>query len=514
MDVTQEESEQDTESEIKITGYMTGDIFAEWLQRFQQSIVSKNPSRRILLLVDNASCHKKDIADKAHLFPNIRVLYLPPNSTSVTQPLDAGIIAVFKLRYRQVIGDKTTLLRITYDRNMKGRKGLPVNPWNIRLSNLEAWNSIVRAWSYVKPESVRNCYCHVPILCGEQKNQLRQFDEINSSDTIDPCVYEAIVSRRDIDNLIEEQDESGSESILNIPYQYTGMPSSSSLASSSEERSESYHAASARRILYNDAIPAIARSAEETLEQALGLRQRAGLVIETPETPEAMMPETRLASREAFISANSQRVIVSEEERNRATTIQAALDGAPSLCKLIEDYKGDESFMAYFKAPPVMKATALLGEEWLPSDDDLSDGDYSASTDGTESTNSADSTDETLDSDGTQEEVSDDSQGDADKADYSYAHSIFLHAARLIPNDQSDLRDQLELVADAGLGPEFFDADATYVSLFKEEQRKQGEMHRQRLIHSAQLKKKYPQVEFPLMTLGTIERPDEDMDMS
>lgn len=124
------------------------------------------------------------------------------------------------------------------------------------------------------------------------------------------------------------------------------------------------------------------------------------------------------------------------------------------------------------------------------------------------------STEEILDSDATQGEVSDDVQEDTDKVDYSHAHSIFLHAARLIPKDYPDLRDQLELVADAGLGPEFFDADATYVSQFEEEQRKQVETHRQMLIHGAQLKKKYPQVEFPLMTLGTIECPDEDMDMS
>ncbi|KAI1287742.1 hypothetical protein EDD11_010202, partial [Mortierella claussenii] len=39
-------------------------------------------------------------------FPNIRVEALPKNSTSVTQPLDAGIIAVFKRRYRHHVASR------------------------------------------------------------------------------------------------------------------------------------------------------------------------------------------------------------------------------------------------------------------------------------------------------------------------------------------------------------------------------------------------------------------------
>jgi hypothetical protein len=64
------------------------------------------------------------------------------------------------------------------------------------------------------------------------------------------------------------------------------------------------------------------------------------------------------------------------------------------------------------------------------------------------------------------------------------------------------------LIADAGLGPDFFDADAAYVSQFEESQRQQGRTHRQMLAHGARLKEKYPHVKFPVMTLGTIEYSD------
>ncbi|KAF9998137.1 hypothetical protein BGZ79_008185 [Entomortierella chlamydospora] len=48
--------------------YMNRSTFHDWLVRFQESIVEKDPSRHILLLVDNASCHTVLGED----FPNIR----------------------------------------------------------------------------------------------------------------------------------------------------------------------------------------------------------------------------------------------------------------------------------------------------------------------------------------------------------------------------------------------------------------------------------------------------------
>ena len=63
--------------------------------------------KHILMLMDNASSHRiSSIAlEKIHgldsfKLSNVLVVYLPPNTTSKVQPLDAGIIAAFKQRYR------------------------------------------------------------------------------------------------------------------------------------------------------------------------------------------------------------------------------------------------------------------------------------------------------------------------------------------------------------------------------------------------------------------------------
>lgn len=77
---------------------MTAKIFAVWIRDFD--IEMRRREKKVLLILDNFSGHKPT-ADVA--FPpleNTELLYLPPNTTSRLQPLDAGIIKDFKTHYR------------------------------------------------------------------------------------------------------------------------------------------------------------------------------------------------------------------------------------------------------------------------------------------------------------------------------------------------------------------------------------------------------------------------------
>jgi hypothetical protein len=49
-----------------------------------------------LLIVDNAPRHLTFIGD---LHPNIKVVFLPPNTTSWIQPMDQGVITVLNACY-------------------------------------------------------------------------------------------------------------------------------------------------------------------------------------------------------------------------------------------------------------------------------------------------------------------------------------------------------------------------------------------------------------------------------
>ncbi|KAF9079189.1 hypothetical protein BGX23_004803, partial [Mortierella sp. AD031] len=141
-------------------------------------------------------------------FPNIRVEPLPANSTSVTQPLDAGIIEVFKRRYRHHVARRAYKNSLLADVSADG--GTVVGPEQndarrvdagnsskaarvamARISNFDGWQLAAQAWSEVKPKSVRNCFAHVPILSDDQRTELRV------GDGIDPDVQGAITDTRE-----------------------------------------------------------------------------------------------------------------------------------------------------------------------------------------------------------------------------------------------------------------------------------------------------------------------------
>lgn len=48
----------------------------------------------VFLIMDNLGCHN-DVTD-----PQVTIMELPPNKTAIFQPLDAGVIAVLRRRFK------------------------------------------------------------------------------------------------------------------------------------------------------------------------------------------------------------------------------------------------------------------------------------------------------------------------------------------------------------------------------------------------------------------------------
>ncbi len=69
--------------------------FRQIMGRFNNRMKKEN--RNVALMLDNAPVHDRDLT-----YSNVKLVFLPPNTTSHYQPLDAGIIADFKCWYRKL----------------------------------------------------------------------------------------------------------------------------------------------------------------------------------------------------------------------------------------------------------------------------------------------------------------------------------------------------------------------------------------------------------------------------
>ncbi|GFX13224.1 tigger transposable element-derived protein 1 [Trichonephila clavipes] len=83
---------------------MTTAIFTEWFNNcfvpeVDAYMKEKSLDFKVLLIVDNAASHPQ----LEH--PNVQLVFLPPNTTSLIQPLDQGIIATFKKYYIKTTHD-------------------------------------------------------------------------------------------------------------------------------------------------------------------------------------------------------------------------------------------------------------------------------------------------------------------------------------------------------------------------------------------------------------------------
>ncbi|XP_071043363.1 jerky protein homolog-like [Parasteatoda tepidariorum] len=75
---------------------MTSSIFTKLLLEWDKELKNE----KVVLLLDNCSAHP---ADEDLCLKHIKLVFLPPNTTAIIQPLDQGIIRSFKFHYRKMV---------------------------------------------------------------------------------------------------------------------------------------------------------------------------------------------------------------------------------------------------------------------------------------------------------------------------------------------------------------------------------------------------------------------------
>ena len=105
------------------------------------------------MLCDNCAAHNSEIQ-----LTNVKVVFMPPNTTSLIQPMDQGIIANFKRHYRSLV--LRQLMGVIETTDDGGRAAEMAR----KLTLLDSLHMQKEAWSRVTTSTINNCYRRASFL--------------------------------------------------------------------------------------------------------------------------------------------------------------------------------------------------------------------------------------------------------------------------------------------------------------------------------------------------------------
>ena len=118
--------------------WMTCSIFTSWLRKLDS--LMQNSNRKIALVLDNCTAHPN-----VNGLANVKLIFLPPNTTAKTQPMDAGVIRCLKAHYRSNLAKERL---VAWEENIE----------DFKIDILTAMNFLSQAWSAVSPVTIQNCF--------------------------------------------------------------------------------------------------------------------------------------------------------------------------------------------------------------------------------------------------------------------------------------------------------------------------------------------------------------------
>lgn len=157
---------------------LTADLFQQWyVSSFCPSVKhyceEKNVEPRALLLLDSTPGHPHNLETLRTSVP-VEVVFLPPNTTSLLQPMDQGIFSYFKAYY----------LRRTFKQlvnNMRDQEQTVGDFWN-SYNIMHATENISMAWKEVTSNCMNGVWCKV---WPEARYDFNRFDDASSDITRD-----------------------------------------------------------------------------------------------------------------------------------------------------------------------------------------------------------------------------------------------------------------------------------------------------------------------------------------
>ncbi|XP_023289525.1 tigger transposable element-derived protein 1-like, partial [Orussus abietinus] len=191
--------------------WVTSAVFATWFNDSFVPEVEKNMEEmglpfKVLLIVVNVPGHP------CIEHPNVQILFLSPNTTSLIQPLDQGIIANFKKHY----------VKLTFSYILKKLVNVELSLTEVwkKFSILDCINHITAAISQIKQHTLNSCWKAIWPECVINRNVTENASTLLSEITalahnISGGGFHTF-GENDLDETIEDQTINDSDIINNL----------------------------------------------------------------------------------------------------------------------------------------------------------------------------------------------------------------------------------------------------------------------------------------------------------
>ena len=136
---------------------MNSEIFEESVRKLDRKFCADY--RKIALIIDNCPAHPS-ISN----LTNVQIVFFPPNTTSILQPMDQGVIRSLEAHYR---GRTVRLLC----RALEKKEPRP------KISILQSMKILADSWEVVTKETIINCFRKAGITPAVQQAAIADSDD-------------------------------------------------------------------------------------------------------------------------------------------------------------------------------------------------------------------------------------------------------------------------------------------------------------------------------------------------
>ena len=105
---------------------------------------------QVILTIDNAGCHPPDLNN---ILDYVEVKYLPANTTALIQPMDQGVIHVFKVNYLDIYYNKMIDYVLQH-----GNDDDPMKHFPSIYTMKDVLYDIGHAWDRVEKQHIHKCF--------------------------------------------------------------------------------------------------------------------------------------------------------------------------------------------------------------------------------------------------------------------------------------------------------------------------------------------------------------------